>query len=135
MFGKKLFKSNDKKSKLLSNMITLFAIYMFVFLGELAVGNMWDMFFGVELWNYSSMPLHVTQYAGLIPTLGYGTGAYLLFRFGYMPALKVVRKKVNYNVAKWITLILGSMIVLDTLRMSLYIIIFNEAPMLWRIYF
>lgn len=134
LFGKKIFKSDNKKSKIMSNIITLLVIYMFVFLGEFVVGNMWDVFFGVELWNYSSMPFHVTQYAGLIPTLGYGTATYLLFKFGYMPALNFVRRKVKYNVAKWITLILGSLIVLDTLRMSLCIIIFNEAPMLWRIY-
>lgn len=134
-FGKKLFLQETKKTKLLSNLLVLAVIYATVFLSELAVGNLWDVCFGVQLWNYSEMPFHVTQYAGLIPTLGYGTGAYLLFKFAYAPALRFVREKINYRTAKIIVCTLGVLIFLDELALIVQIVFFNQAHMLWRIFF
>ena len=132
-FGKGLIPKGVKRRRLWSNLIAYLLICLFVFLGELAVGNIWDVFFGVELWNYESLPLSVTQYAGLFPTLGYGTGAYLLFKFVYKPTLSFIRSRLDYKKTKLTVLILGSLIVLDTVRLMLTIILFGEAPMLWRI--
>ena len=98
------------------------------------MGNLWDKAFGVQLWNYSNLPLQVTQYAGLIPSLGYGIGAYILFKFVQTPLLKLLQRKCPFKVAKIIDLTLGVLIVLDTLAMVLQIIIFKRAPLLWRIY-
>ena len=132
VFGKKIFK---EKNKLMSNIVSFIAICSLVFLGELVVGNLWEIISGVELWNYSNMPCSVTQYAGLIPTLGYGGGAYLIFKFIYVPFLKFIREKVNFDVAKLITSTLGVIIVLDTLFMMFQIIEFNVAPVYWTIKF
>lgn len=133
-FGKKVFKKQTLKTKIVSNVLTVTVICSAVFVGELAVGNLWDKAFGVQLWNYSNLPLQVTQYAGLIPSLGYGLGAYVLFKFVQAPAIKLMQRKCPFKVAKIIDLTLGVLIVLDTLAMALQIIIFNQAPMLWRIY-
>ena len=93
-FGKPIFKNKpDKKSKMLSDVIICLFICAVVFVSELAVGNLWDKVFGVKLWNYGNLPCHVTQYAGLIPSLGYGFGAFLLFKFFYAPVLKLIREK------------------------------------------
>ena len=133
-FGKKVFKKKTLKTKILSNVITAVTICGAVFLGELAVGNLWDKAFGVKLWNYSNLPLQVTQYAGLIPSLGYGLGAYILFKFVQCPLLRLLQRKCPFRVAKIIDLTLGVVIVLDTLAMVLQIIIFNQAPLLWKLY-
>ncbi|MCD8286352.1 MAG: putative ABC transporter permease [Clostridia bacterium] len=134
-FGHKVFKSRTVKSIILSNVITLALFCGLTFLGELAVGNMWDKCFGVQLWDYSSQPMHVTQYAGLIPSLGFGIGCYLLFRLIYTPVLGLVRRRMKYKVARWICLTLGIAIVLDTLRMMVCIMAFGEAPMIWSVCF
>lgn len=133
IFGKQIFKEQTKKNKILSNIISATIICLFVFLGELVVGNMWEILFGVELWNYSNMPLSVTQYAGLIPTLGYGLGAYLIFKFMYIPFLNLLRNKVKFETAKIIDLTLGVLIVLDTLFMIFQIVVFKQAPLYWKI--
>lgn len=133
-FGRKVFKNPSLKTKIASNVLTVSVICSAVFLGELAVGNLWDKAFGVQLWNYSNLPLQVTQYAGLIPSLGYGIGAYILFKFVQTPLLKLLQRKCPFKVAKIIDLTLGVLIVLDTLAMVLQIIIFKRAPLLWRIY-
>lgn len=134
VFGKKIFNEQTKKSIILSNITSYLLICTFVFLGELAVGNMWDIFFGVKLWNYNNHPFHFTQYTSPISTFGFGTVAYIIFKFIYTPLLNFLRKKVNYNTAKWICLTLGVLIVLDTVRMMLSIVIMGEAPNFWRYY-
>lgn len=134
LFGKKVFKNQSRKTKILSNIITYAIICFGVFVGEFVVGNAWDILFGVQLWNYSFLPLQVTKYAGLIPSLGYGTGAFLLFRFAYTPLLNLLRKKADFKKAKVFAIVIGSLIVLDTVVMGLHIAIAGEAPMLWRIY-
>lgn len=133
VFGRRLFKERNKKSVILSNVTCLALMYMAVFLGELVVGNAWDKLFGVQLWNYNSLPLHVTQYSGLIPAIGYGTGAYLIFRFIYKPVMRLFRNKVNFKVAKIICLTLGVFIILDTCFMGAQIALFNKPPMYWSV--
>lgn len=133
VFGKRIFKERTKKSVILSNITTFTVICLAVFLGELAVGNLWDSLFGVQLWNYSKHPLHLTQYTSVISTFGFGTAAYLIFKCLYDPVIKLFREKVSYKTAKIICLTLGVLIVLDTVRMMLSIVIFGEAPNFWRV--
>lgn len=131
LFGWKIFKHRTTKTVILSNIISYFLMALFVFLGELAVGNLWKVMFDVELWNYSNLPLNVTQYTSIFTTLGFGLFAYAIFKFIYKPVLSLIRKKVNYNVAKWICLTLGVAIVLDTLRMIITMAVMGTAPNFW----
>ncbi len=87
----------------------------------------------MELWDYSDFPLQVTQYAGLVPSLAYGGGAYLIFRFVYKPVIKLLQNKVDFRIAKAICCTLGVAIVLDTLAMGLYIAVLNTPPVYWSV--
>lgn len=133
-FGKKLFKKTNWKTKLLSNVLVYLLLCLTVFLGELIVGNLYEICFGVKLWYYSSSEYLVTNYAGLEPSLLYGTFAYVLFRLFYKPLLKGL-KNAPYKVIKWIVIVLGTLIMLDALYLLGHIIIYGEAPMLWKVNF
>jgi uncharacterized membrane protein len=130
-FGKKMFQKETTKTKILSNLVSIVMICMFVFLGELVVGNLWEKLFGVQLWNYSTQKFHVTQYVSLLSTLGFGLGAYVIFKFFYRPALKFVQKKVSHKAAVVVCSTLGVAIVLDTICMGLQIAITGAAPVYW----
>lgn len=132
VFGKKLFKKTSLKTKVASNILVFIFLCIAVFLGELIVGNLYEKCFGVTLWYYSSSKLLVTKYAGLVPSLWYGTFAYLIFRFVYNPLLKVLRK-APYKVIKIIVIVLGLLILADAMNLLLQIIIFGKAPMLWKV--
>lgn len=133
-FGHKIFKQDTLKNKIWSNLLCFLFICVTVFLGEFVVGTLWEVLFGARLWDYSQFPLQVNRYAGLFPSLAYGGGAYLLFKFAFKPALSFIRKKVDFKVAKIICCTLGVLIVLDTCFMSLHIILFNQPPMYWSIH-
>lgn len=134
IFGRRLFKDDNTKNKVVSNILCLTLICVAVFLGELVMGNIWDKLFDVRLWNYTSQPLHVTRYTGLISAVGFGVGAYLIFRFIYNPLLTFVRSKVSYNVAKTICLTLGVVIMFDSLLTTIQIVFFHRAPMYWLVH-
>ena len=133
VFGRKLFSDKVKHRALYSNLFCLAVLMAGVFFGELAVGNAWDMLFGVQLWNYSTMPFSVTQYAGLIPTVGYGGGAYLIFKLVYKPLMRVIKNNVSFKTAKIICLTLGVLIVLDTVCMMIWTMIMGQPPIYWSI--
>ncbi len=133
-FGKRIFPPEMKHAKLYSNLMGLGIVCALVFLGELVVGNVWDIFFGVQLWDYSYMPLPITQYTSAFTTFGYGGGVFLIFKFIYKPVLNLLRKRVSFKIAKIICCTLGVAILLDNLRMILCIIILGDAPMYWSIH-
>ena len=132
IFGKKIFKKTSWKTKVLSNILAFVFLCLAVFFGELIVGNLYEKCFGVTLWYYSSSKYLVTKYAGLVPSLWYGTFAYLIFRFIYNPLLKVL-KKAPFKAIKITVIVLGSLILLDAANLLIQIIIFGKAPMLWSV--
>ena len=132
-FGKPLFKKKTLKTAVLSNLICYVLLCAGVFFGELAVGNLWEILFGVQLWNYNGWPLTVTQYTSIVTTLGFGTAAYVIVRFVYKPMMKLICEKGPFRVAKWICCTLGVAIVLDTVWMNIQMAMYGEAPIYWQI--
>ena len=132
-FGHYLFKNPSKKTKVWSNIITLVIMCSFVFLGELTFGNLWDVCFGVQLWNYTGHLCCVTQYTCLESTLGVGTAVYLIFKFIYQPLLHWIQKHVSIKTAKWIICTLGVLILLDEIRLICYMIFTGAAPNYWKL--
>lgn len=133
IFGRRVFKQKSRKSAFLSNVLCLGLILLTIFLGELAVGNLWEALFGVKLWDYSGRVGHITQYACLVSVLGNGIGAYLLFRFAYAPTLRFVQANVPHRVALAICATLGTAIVLDTAVMILRTAVTGAAPTYWAL--
>lgn len=133
LFGKKIFKKKNTKNKILSNVLCLCFLYAAVFVGELVVGNGWEMIAGVQLWDYSGVPLHVTQYAGVLPMIGYGTGAWLLIKFILRPGIRALQAKANYNVVRVIVIICSILFIVDDALMFTQILVFGEAPVYWQI--
>ncbi len=132
-FGKRLFKKRDRKSKVYSNLISVFSLCVGVFLSELIVGNLWDSLFGVQLWNYTKMPFHVTRYAGLYTSLGFGIGAYLLFKYPYKTIMRFIKTKIGYKASIRIAWLIGVPILLDALFMMGRIVLFGNAGSWWRL--
>ena len=135
VFGKKIFKEQTRKTKILSNLLSYLFACFFVFISELIVGNLWHLLFGVALWSYSGWIGELTQFTSLPSTLGFGTAAYLGFRFLYKPSFAFVKRRMSYKVAKIICLTLGVAIILDTAFMVVYLGMHGEAPVYWTINF
>ena len=133
-FGYKVFKVETINTKLISHIAYFLTTAVFVFAGELAIGWFYEATTGLHLWDYSNIPLHFTKYTGLIPALGYGFGAYALMAFLFTPLIKIFEKSVSYNVAFWITVTLGVIIVLDNINMIIITLVNKEKPIYWQLF-
>lgn len=133
-FGKPLFKGDTLASKILSNLYCLLFITVAVFLGEILVGTFWEKAFGVVLWDYTNHAYCITRYTCLSNILLYGGAGYLIFRLGFSPLLRVI-KKIPRKTAKIVGYTLGILILLDTAFMFVYVAVFKKAPVYWSVRF
>lgn len=132
-FGKPLFKGDTLASKILSNLYCLVFITAAAFLGEIIVGTFWEKTCGVILWDYTNHPYCITRYTCLSNILLYGGAGYLIFRLGFSPLFRLI-KKMPRKIAKIIGYTLGTLILADTAFMGIYTFVRKKAPVYWRIY-
>lgn len=132
-FGKKLFKKKTKATIVWSNAFCFLFPCLFIFFGEMLVGHVWQWCFGVELWDYNNQPLHITQYTGILPSVGGGIACFFAIKFLFYPVLDFLRRKMPKKLAVWLCLTLGVIIVLDTAFISVHSVLFGHAPMYWSI--
>lgn len=132
-FGKRIFKKKNFKTAIASNVIYVTTVCFFVFIGELAVGNLYELATGASLWDYSSQPLHLTKYVCLSSALGYGVGAYIIMKVFYYPVLNALLSKGNIKAVKIVDCTLGVAVVLDSVCMILITLITKVPPIYWTI--
>ena len=133
VFGKKVFADKTLKTEVASNAISILVICLTVFVGEFAIGNLWERLFGVQLWNYSSQPFHLTRYVSLFSATGYSAGAFVLFKYALKPFISTVKEHMDYDLAVKVSSTLGVLIVLDTFVMCLVIAVSGSAPVYWSL--
>ncbi len=131
--GRKLFKKRTLKTKLASNLIYISVVCFFVFVGELGVGNIYELATGASLWDYSSQPLHLTKYVCLSSALGYGFGAYFIMKVMFYPLLRLLLNRGNLKAIKIVDCTLGAAVVLDSVCMVLITLITKVPPVYWTI--
>jgi uncharacterized membrane protein len=131
-FGKDLLPSDNVRNRVAKNVIAYIMMVIFVFLAELAVGNLWDGLLGVKLWDYSSFPLSITQYTSLPTSILLGLFGFVLYKVVYGRLLRAFCR-MPYGKVRTLATVLASLIMLDTVNMILYMVIKGEAPMLWSI--
>ncbi len=131
-FGKELPLKEGLRARIIKNVIAYIMMVLFVYIAELAVGNLWDKLFGVKLWDYRSYPLNFTRYTSLPTSLAFGTGGFILYKTVYKWLLNAFCN-APYKIITVLAAVLGILIILDTVNMILYMAVMKDAPMLWSI--
>lgn len=133
-FNMQIFNEEDKKSQMLSQLYYFSVVFLFVFFGEIVAGLLFEKIAGVELWNYSGIPLHVTQYTSVPTCTAMSAGVVLLMEYFFTPLMKKIQK-IPYDILLKIDYIAGGLIVLDWLIMMISINVFKVTPSYWSINF
>lgn len=133
-FNIRLFTKDDKKTQLLSQLYYFTVVFLFVFFGEIVVGSMFEKISGIQLWNYSGIPLHFTQYTSIPTTTALSAGVLLLMEYFFTPLMKKIQT-IEYSTVLKLDYFLGGAIVLDWLIMMISINIFKVSPAYWSIKF
>ncbi|MCD7729166.1 MAG: putative ABC transporter permease [Clostridia bacterium] len=134
IFSKRIFTKEGLKYKILSHVTYFATLFAFILVGEIAVGEFYEVCTGVVLWDYSDVPLHITKYTSVISGLLYGGGVYLIMAFAFKPMMRLIQK-MGRKAATIVDCTLGVAIVADFILMVIIVFVTGSAPVYWSISF
>lgn len=134
IFNHRIISDDSIKSQRLSVLCYFLISFFFIFFGEIVVGTMFEKISGIQLWNYSGIPLHMTQYTSVPTTIALSTGVIVLMEYFFTPLMNAIHKLKKKTVLK-IDYILGGLIIIDWLYMMISINFFKVSPNYWSIQF
>ncbi|MGN0005921.1 MAG: hypothetical protein ACI37Z_08120 [Candidatus Gastranaerophilaceae bacterium] len=134
IFNHRIISDDSIKSQRLSVLCYFLISFFFIFFGEIVVGTMFEKISGIQLWNYSGIPLHMTQYTSVPTTIALSTGVVVLMEYFFTPLMNAIHKLKKKTVLK-IDYILGGLIIIDWLYMMISINFFKVSPNYWSIQF
>ncbi len=133
-FNVRIIDKDDRKSQIISQIYYFCTVFFFVFFGEIVVGLMYERVSGISLWDYSGIPLHLTQYTSVPTCTAMSLGVLILMEYFFTPLMKLIQK-IPYNILLKIDYIVGALVVADYLIMTVSIMVFKTAPAYWTINF
>lgn len=134
IFSKQLFYREDKKTQIQSQIYYFTVVFLFIFFGEMIVGTIFERVSGIQLWNYSGIPLHFTQYTSIPTTTALSAGVLVLMEYFFTPLMKKIQT-IPYKTVVLLDWILGALIVADWLIMMISINVFKVSPDYWSVSF
>lgn len=101
-------------------------------IGEIALGSLVEKICGFQWWDYSRIPLHITQYTSIPTSMGYSAIVFVFMRYCF-EWLKCFFESWGVKVLVCSSVILGIALTIDMLY-NLYLMYRNGSGKLrWRI--
>ena len=101
-------------------------------IGEIALGSLVEKICGFQWWDYSRIPLHITQYTSIPTSMGYSAIVFFFMRYCF-EWLKCFFESWNVKVLVCFSLILGIALTIDMIY-NLYLMYKNgNGKLRWRI--
>lgn len=96
----------------------------------MGMGLLFEKVFGVKAWNYTSIPLHITQYTSIPTTAAFTAGIFLLMQFVFPRVVKLI-DRIPDRTAFLLALVLGVLIASDWLIMIVSGLVNGSFPEYW----
>ena len=88
--GKPVFPGTGRKKGALRGALYAATLFLLILISEMATGLFFEKAFGIKGWNYTSIPLHITRYTSVPTAAAFTAGIFLLMRFAFFPAVRLV---------------------------------------------
>ena len=134
IFQKRILPERTAKNHILRSVVYCAVMFCLILFGEMGMGLLFEKVFGVKAWNYTNIPLHITQYTSLPTTIAFTAGIFLLMQFAFPHAVKLI-DKIPDKTAFILALVLGILIAADWLLMIISGLINGKFPDYWAIKF
>ena len=85
-----------------------------VSVGEVALGRVTERLCGIEYWNYSWIPFHITKYTSIPTSLGFGAMITLFMEHGFRPLMTAI-SGMEERVLRVVSPVLLGMLAVDYL--------------------
>lgn len=120
------------ENPILRNVYYYVMMVVCISVGEIALGTAVEKICGYQWWNYSWIPLHITQYTSVPTSMGFAAIVFVVMRYGF-DWLMSVFLRWNENLLKGSALFFGITLTADMVY-NLYLIYKNgEGTVRWRI--
>lgn len=88
--GKPVFPGTGRKRGAFRGALYAATLFLLILISEMATGLFFEKAFGIKGWNYTSIPLHITRYTSVPTAAAFTAGIFLLMRFAFFPAVRLV---------------------------------------------
>lgn len=88
--GKPVFPGTGRKRGAFRGALYAATLFLLILISEMATGLFFEKAFGIRGWNYTSIPLHITRYTSVPTAAAFTAGIFLLMRFAFFPAVRLV---------------------------------------------
>lgn len=130
LLKKRILPSRTKKNHVLRGVIYCALLFSLILFGEMGMGLLFEKAFGVKAWNYTSIPLHITQYTSIPTTAAFTAGIFLLMQFVFPRVVKLI-DRIPDRTAFLLALVLGVLIAADWLIMIVSGLVNGSFPEYW----
>lgn len=133
-FKKRILAENTKRNRIIRECIYFVCVFVLILFGEMGVGLFFEKCFGIVLWHYAHTPLTITKYTSIPTALGFTIGVFLLMRFVFPHALRLM-DRIPDKAALIAVISIGLLLLADYCAMIGVMIKKGHAPEYWRIRF
>lgn len=133
-FKKKILPERTARNHILRGVVYCTLLFSLILFGEMGVGLLFEYAFGVRAWNYTNIPLHITQYTSIPTTAAFTAGIFLLMQFAFPRALRLL-DKIPDKTAFVLALVFGVLIAADYCIMIGTMLVKGYFPDYWAIRF
>ena len=130
LLKKRILPAQTKRNRALCGVIYCALLFFLILFGEMGMGLLFEKAFGVKAWNYTSIPLHITQYTSIPTTAAFTAGIFFLMQFAFPRAVKLI-DRIPDRTAFLLALVLGVLIAADWLIMIASGLVNGSFPEYW----
>ena len=115
--------------------IYYFAItFVCVSIGELILGHLIEWTCQIKWWDYSALPLHVTQYTSIPTSLAFATLITIFMKYLFSPLIDIF-SRLNPQILAILSLSLIIILSIDFVHSGIYMFTHHSTLKLWHIEF
>lgn len=129
-FGKSIIINGNLKSFLYYFIIT----FLCVSIGELILGHLIEWTCQIKWWDYSELPLHITQYTSIPTSTAFALLITVFMKYLFYPLLNGF-SKLNPQLLAILSLSLITILSIDFIHSGIYMFTHRTTLKLWHIKF
>lgn len=131
-FGWRFIKGDGRRDRNIRRVLYFVAAFVCISAGEAGYGLLVEATTGKRLWNYSNIPLHVTQYTSIPTSILFTSGVFVVTEY-LMPALMRFFEKISSRAIFVVSAILFVLSFADMIAMMIRLFVTGTAKQFWSV--
>ena len=96
-------RKRQKKNR--NDLLYFLCAMLFVCVGEIILGIVVEYLCGIEYWNYSAIPLHITKYTSIPTSIAFASMITLFMGYVFEPMIRLI-SRMDYRIIRIVSVVL-----------------------------